>query len=111
MCIRDSYGSGSTLSNAGNDNGQSAEVSDVNDNGLNDNMNIKQSNDNSNLDPSKDIIGSETGNSVACSHKAVGSGSRVTKSTGARAKSQIPCSSSSSVRSSCCPFFCFPSSF
>ena len=107
----DIYGSGSTLSNAGNDNGQSAEVSGANDNGLNDNMNIKQSNDNSNLDPSKDIIGSgnqndintsndETGNSVACSHKAVGSGSRVTKSTGARAKSQIPCSSSSSVRSS-----------
>ena len=107
----DIHGSGSTLSNAGNDNGQSADVSDANDNGLNDNMNIKQSNDNSNLDPSKDIIGSgnqndintsndETGNSVACSHKAVGSGSRVTKSTGARAKSQIPCSSSSSVRSS-----------
>ena len=107
----DIFGSGSTLSNAGNDNGQSADVSDANDNGLNDNVNIKQSNDNSNLDPSKDIIGSgnqndintsndETGNSVACSHKAVGSGSRVTKSTGARAKSQIPCSSSSSVRSS-----------
>ena len=76
-------------------------------------MNIKQSNDNiksSNLDPSNDTIVSciqndintsndEPSNSLACSNKASGSGSRVTKSTGARVKSQISGSPSPSVRS------------
>ena len=75
----------------------------LNDNGQNNNMNIKQSNDNiksSNLDPSNDTIVSciqndintsndEPSNSLACSNKASGSGSRGTKSTGARVKSQI----------------------
>ena len=104
----DIYDSGSILSNVGNDNGQSAYVLDGNDNGQNNNMNIKQSNDNiqsSNLDPSSDTIVSciqndinttndETSNSLASSNKASGSGSRVAKSTGVRAKSQISGSSS-----------------
>ena len=87
----DIYGSGSILSNVGNDNGQSTYVLDANDN----NMNIKQSNDNiqsSNLDPSSDTIVSciqndintsydEPSNSLASSNKASGSGSWVAKST------------------------------
>ena len=58
MDTRDSC---SILSNAGNDNGQSALVYNDNDNGLSDKMNIKQSIDhvkNSNFDPSNDTIDS-----------------------------------------------------
>ena len=62
------------------------------------------------MDPSNDTIVSciqndintsndEPSNSLACSNKASGSGSRVTKSTGAPVKSQISGSSSPSVRS------------
>ena len=57
----DTQDSCSILSNAGNDNGQSALVYNDNDNGLSDKMNIKQSIDhvkNSNLDPSNDTIDS-----------------------------------------------------
>ena len=89
-------------------------IRDTDDNGQNNNMNIKQSTDNilnSNLDPSNDTINSCTQNdintsndepsiSLASSNKASGSGSRVAKSTGARAKSQVSGSSSPSVRSS-----------
>ena len=94
---------------------------DGNDNGQENN--IKHSNDNiqsSNLDPSNETIVScfqndsnrsniqndsntsnnEPSNSLACSSKTSGSGARVAKSTGARAKSLVPGSSSSPVRSS-----------
>ena len=57
----DTQDSCSILSNAGNDNGQSALVYNDNDNGLSDKMNIKQSIDhvkNSNFDPSNDTIDS-----------------------------------------------------
>ena len=57
----DTQDSCSILSNAGNDNGQSALVYNDNDNGLSDKMNIKQSIDhvkNSYLDPSNDTIDS-----------------------------------------------------
>ena len=81
----DTHDSGSILSNDGNDNGQSAHVS--------------------NLDPSNDTIDSctqndintsndEPSNSLASSDKTSGSGSRVAKSTGARVKSQVSGSSS-----------------
>ena len=105
----DIYGSGSIISNVGNDN-----VLDGNDNGQKNNMNIKQSNGNiqsSNLDPSNETIVSciqndintsnnKSSNSLACSDKASGSGARVAKSTGARAKSRVPGSSSPSRRTS-----------
>ena len=110
----DIHDSGSILSNGGNANGQSAYVHDGNDNGQNDNMNIKQGNDNiknSNLDPSNDTTDSctqndintsnnDTSNSLASSNKASGRWSRVAKSTGSRVKSQVSGSSSPSVWSS-----------
>ena len=61
----------SSLSNDGNDNGQSAHVHNDNDNGLSDKTNIKQSIDhikNSNLDPSNDTIDSCTQNDINTSN-------------------------------------------
>ena len=117
----------SSLSNDGNDNGQSAHVHNDNDNGLSDKTNIKQSIDhikNSNLDPSNDTIDSCTqndintsndkpsnsnslatsndvaSNSLASSNKTSGSESRVAKSSGVRVKPQVSGSSSPPVWSS-----------